>query len=673
MRVSLNWLKDYVEIDVPISKLLDDLTNIGLNVEETSEFEDDLIIDLEITSNRSDCLSHIGIAREIACLLDKRLNTPEHRFKEAEIDVSELTTVEVKEPNLCPRYTARLIRNVNIGPSPEWLVRRLEAVGLRSINNVVDITNYVLMEYGQPLHAFDFDKVEGHRIIVRCAEEGEKLTTIDHTEHKLSSQDLIIADANRPIALAGIMGGLDTEVTESTINVLLESAEFDPICIRRTARRLSLQTESSYRFERKVDPVGVELASRRATYLIQEIAGGEVAKGLIDVWNKKWKPNIIEFDTRLVKRILGIEVGVKTCEKILTQLGFETNNTKAGKFTVTVPPFRRDVYRPIDLVEEIGRVVGFDKVPSAEKISIVAQPISKEERINRVAHNVLNHCGYSEAITLTLVPPEYAHMFVDFSKEEPLKISANHRMLNNTLRTSLIPSLLQVRKLNQDVGNLESNLYEIARVFLPAKGDDNLPIEEIHLAILDQSFDLRPIKGAFELILRTLHIDKVLEFIPIPCEWFEKGKSADILLDGEKIGIVGVISNDIAKRFDLKKQVAVAEINFDKILSLPITPPRFVPLPKFPAIRRDFSILVDQHITWKMIEDAVKSLKLSEMEKVSFGEVFKGKQIPKGKKSIFFSVIFRRADRSLTHEEVDEYQERIVSILRQRYLAELRV
>ncbi len=672
MKVSIDWLRSYVDIDIPIDELTERLTHIGFNLEELITVDGDTVLDLEVTSNRPDCLGHIGIAREIATILDKPLKVPAVELSEDNsVDINNQTSVEVLSPQLCPRYTARVINNVKVGPSPDWLVKRLEALGLRSVNNIVDITNYVLLETSQPLHAFDFDKLAGKKIIVRKANNGEQFVAIDHSEHKLSPDDLIIADEQRPVALAGVMGGLNTEVTETTKNILLESAQFDPISIRRTARKLNLHSDSSYRFERKVDLVNVEYASRRAAHLICEIADGTVSAGLIDIWQNPFTPTKINFDVRQIKKVLGIDVSIGQCEKIFTSLGITIDSSDNGIFELTIPSHRSDLTRPIDLVEEIGRIVGLDKIPTSERISITTQPACPSEKIFRSTHQALNHCGYYETITVTLVEPKYSAMFTDIAESKVLKINAAQRMSNNALRCSLIPSLLMVRKTNQDAGNQSSDLYEIARVYLPRKANE-LPEEQIHLAIISSSADIRSIRGVFELMCKLTNVPEQITFEPKPMSFFLPDQSAKVLLGDKEIGIAGTINPEIQKQFELKKPVTVVEINFDRILNLPTEPPIFTPLPKFPAIRRDFSMIVDEDIKWDEIAQAIKGLNIDDLREISFGEMFRGKQIPKGKKSLFFSVLFRNPSQSLTHEQAERYQQRIIDLLEKTFDAKLR-
>jgi phenylalanyl-tRNA synthetase beta chain len=670
MKVSLNWLRDYVEINCDPDELGLRLTKAGFNLEQIVSLSGDTVLDLEVTSNRPDCLAHIGIAREIATLLEKPLRLPEPQLPQGAAGVADLATVNVRSPELCPRYTARVVRSVKIAPSPDWLVRRLEALGLRSVNNVVDVTNYVLLETGQPLHAFDYDKLAGHHIAVRPAQSGETIVAIDGSEHRLGACNLVIADADRPVAVAGVMGGLKTEVSEQTTTLLLESAQFDPLSVRRTARQLNLHSESSYRFERGVDPVGVEWASRRAAQLICELAGGTVAPGLIDVWAHAYQPQQILLPAAQIKRVLGIDIPTETVEGILSRLGFKVL-TKDGAFNVTTLSHRSDVTRPIDLIEEIGRIRGYDHVPTRGTIEIAAQRKTKREVVIAKVSEAMNQCGFYEAMTVSLVEPEAAALFIDFDPSEVLTVTDHQRRANNVLRPSLLPSLLAAARHNQNVGNVLCELYELARVYLPQPGE-TLPAQQVHLAALSTR-ELRSVRGTIEEVLSVFRRERDLRFEPVAeSKWFLPDQSARIYLGDKPLGLAGTINPQIQKQFDLRTPLAVAEINFDLLLALPLEPATYQPLPRYPAIERDLSIIVGEHIRWETIEKTIRSLKINELEAVEFGELFRGKQISAGRKSIFLTMRFRHPERSLTHDQVDAYQQQIIAALTQSCQAELR-
>ena len=461
MKISLNWLTDYVDVSIPVAELSERLKQIGLQVEEQIDTDTDIVLDLEITSNRGDCLGHLGVAREVAAVLGLEFKPPQIGELPTAGKARNLTAVEVLDPDLCPRYTARVIRGVKVGPSPAWMVERLEAVGLRSINNIVDVTNYVLMEYSQPLHCFDYDKLAENRIVVRRAAGGEQMVSIDETKCELDDSMLVIADAARPVAIAGVMGGLDTEVAEATTNVLIESAQFDPLSIRRTSRKLQLMSESNYRFERGVDPVGVDAASLRACQLILELAGGQLAEGIVDVWAEPFQPRRVALRPERCCAVLGMDVSAERQAEILDHLGLAPE-AEDGRIVCTIPSYRADLTREIDLIEEVARVEGFDKIPVADRIAHAVSAETLQTRVRRMAGEALTACGFDEAVTFTFVDRAEAELL---GAERIVAVDPLTRRTNNVLRPTLLPNLLRACKTNQDVGNAEVSLFEIAACF----------------------------------------------------------------------------------------------------------------------------------------------------------------------------------------------------------------
>jgi len=668
MKVSLNWLKDYVDIDCSVAELGDRLTNIGLNLEEVIERANDTVLDLEVTSNRPDCLGHIGVAREIAAAMATALRLPAINLVESDTRVEDLTSVEVARADLCPRYTARVIQSATIARSPDWLVNRLEAVGVRSINNVVDITNYLLLESGQPLHAFDYDKLAEHRIIVRPARYGETIVAIDHTRHELNDQNLVIADAEKAVAVAGVMGGLATEVSERTTTVLLESARFEPLSIRRTARQLNLHSESSYRFERAVDPVNVEWASRRAAGLICGLTAGSAARGVVDAWTEPFRPRRIDLSMALVRRILGIDVPRETAEDILRRLGFQPSR-RGETLTVTVPAHRADVTRPIDLVEEIGRLWGYDKIPTRQTVRIAPTRQTVREKITTTVSDALNECGFSEAMTVSLVEAKTAGLFADINPQTMLRASDQVGRADNVLRCSLLPSLLAAATLNQNAGNGRCELYELARVYLPRQ--DELPEEKLRLGMVSTR-RLRALQGAIEHVLDRLRWSDQVRFEQYEYKRFLPDQSATVMLGDRELGMAGTIDPSTQTQFNLRAPLAVAELDFDLLIELPRDPVRSRPLPRYPAIQRDLSIIIDEDIPWRTIETTIRQSGIPQLQAVEFGEMFHGKQIPAGRKSIFLTMTFRHPEHSLTHDQVDRYQDTIIDALRNKCGAVLR-
>src|SRR5262245_23493256 len=543
MIVSWNWLKQYVPLEVPVEEFERRLMLAGLNHEETKQVGDDLAIDLEVTSNRPDCLGHIGIAREAAVVFREPLNIPDPRPPCGAAKASELTKVTLSCPDLCYRYTARVIRGVKVKPSPKWLVDRLATIGIGAINNVADITDYVLMECGQPLHAFDFQKLDGREIIVREARKGERLEAINHKTYDLEPGMCVIADRTRPVALGGVMGGAATEVTPSTVDVLIEAAEFDPLSIRNTARKLALHSDSSYRFERGLDPEGVDWASRRCCELILQEAGGELVSGVIDVGRRPLERKPILLRLSQLKRILGIEIDPAEVRRILTSLGNHlpeiTYQTPGHDKIMCIPPsWRDDLVREIDLVEEIARIHGYDAIPEDVNVPMAASHRSDRDRVLTKVREVLVAAGVSEAMTISLQEPSSADAFSPWTSELPLVSSTPVLRRADQLRRSLIPSLFDARRNNEAVGNSDVQLFEIARVYLPKPG--SLPKEDLMLAIISAR-DFFEVKGILEAIVARLNPTTSIEVHDFRHDLFDPGRACELQIAGERLGYLGEV------------------------------------------------------------------------------------------------------------------------------------
>ncbi|HPS53163.1 MAG TPA: phenylalanine--tRNA ligase subunit beta, partial [Phycisphaerae bacterium] len=533
MNTSINWLKQYVDTDLSPEQLAELFTGIGLNCDGVEIQDSDAVLDLEVTSNRPDCLGHIGIARELAAATGKELRLPKVSLPAGKGNINEITSVTVEAPELCPRYTARVIKNVKIGPSPKWLTDYLTAVGIRCINNVVDITNYILMEYSQPLHSFDFDRLDGKRIIVRRARKGEKIVSIDETTCELTDEMLVIADAKKPVAIAGIMGGLNSEVTDSTRNILLESARFDPLCIRRTSRALNLMSDSNYRYERGVDPVMLDEASRRACQLICELAGGEMAEGVVDVWANPFREYTVKLRPQRTDKVLGIEIPSEKQAEILAGLGLGITKTSDGELLCTIPSFRPDLVREIDLIEEIARLWGYDKIPLRHSVTHQVRAMGSHEKIRRLVEDILAAAGYSEGIIFTFADDSETALF---GYENPIHVDTRVRKSNNALRPTILPSLLRAFKSNQDVGNTSLSLFEIASVFPPSSSQPDKPAECTELAMAT-TYDMQDVLGALQAAVARVAPQAELTVTPQDFPGLESGECAAVLLDGEKIGM----------------------------------------------------------------------------------------------------------------------------------------
>jgi phenylalanyl-tRNA synthetase beta chain len=669
MKISLNWLRDYVETDLKAEEIAEILSDLGLPCEGIEHLDDDAVIDVEVTSNRGDCLSHIGIARELAAATAGQLRLPEIHLVEMERPASEFVQVEIREPDLCRRYTGRIIEGVKVGPSPAWLVKRLEAVGLRSVNNVVDATNYTMMELGQPPHAFDYATIEGHKIIVRKAAPGERIVSIDGSQCELTPAMLVIADTRRPVAVAGIMGGLATEVGDSTTTILLEEAYFDPVCIRTTERKLALPSEASFRFERIVDLEKIDWASRRTAQLIVHLAGGRVAKGVVDAYPRKYQPRQVTMRLSRIGKLLGIEVPTETVLKILSSLYCEPR-LQDDTVTCTVPTWRSDVEREVDLIEEIARVYGYDKVPTRKRIQIEATAADPRQELARSLGTYLNGGGFYETINVDFVDPAAAEVFSAGGTLSHLGVRDVARKAGNLLRRTLLSSLLGVLKTNVNAKNLPCRIYEMADTFVPTGVADTLPKERAKLGlVIDGEFRL--LRGAVEGLVQNINHSATVEFVPAHVPWAQAG--AQVLVNGQVIGEAGVFSDVIREKFAFKDLAPCgAELDFDDLLELGSGSVKIKPIPRFPAVERDLSIVVAEPVTWTETARAVQEVAPAELEDIRFVDIYRGKGIAPGAKSVTLSLRFRDEDGTLTHETVDKYQAAILQSLKRTVGAELR-
>lgn len=658
MKISRNWLRDYIETELSAEEISEILSDLGFPCEGIEHLADDSVIDAEITSNRADCLGHIGVARELAAVLDKQLKMPVIELAESEKQVTEFTGVEIADPQLCGRYTARIIEGVKIGPSPDWMQQRLASIGIRSVNNVVDATNYAMAETAQPPHAFDYSKIAQGRITVRKAVLGEILVSIDESKCALSPDMLIIADSKGPVAIAGVMGGLNTEVTDTTTTILLEDAYFDPVCVRTTSRRLSLPSQASFRFERRVDIEMIEWASRRTAQLITQVAGGRVAKGVVDVYPQKPSPKQVTLRLGRLKKLLGIEVPRDEAMRILSALNFAPQ-LESDSLICCVPSWRNDIYREVDLIEEVARVYGYDKIPTEHKISIEVASVDGRQKMVESIGSYLSGCGFYETINVAFVDNSVAGLFTNSAAKEYLSVKDVSSRGANLLRQTLISSLLGVLKTNINAKNTPCRIYEIADTFAPS--DSALPNEKTRLSLVCDG-DLRELRGVVEGLVND--IDKTAEtsFVPAQLPWAEAG--AHIVVNGKVIGSAGIVSQKVKAKFDFKKtDPCAAELDFSEILALSSGPAKIKPIPRFPTIERDLSVIVAESVTWFDITKAVNEKSPNELEDVCFVGIFRGKSIAAGKKSVTLSLRFRDEDGTLVHETVDAFEKTIVDNL----------
>ena len=690
MNVSYKWLRDYVKTDLPPEEAARILSHVGLNVDSMEPLPDgDVRFDVEVTSNRPDCLGHIGLARELAAAIGGAVNLPDVSYAESDEACESLVRVDVAEPDLCPLYTARLIRGVKIGPSPEWLGARLDAAGIRPVNNVVDVTNFVMMECGQPLHAFDHTALAEGRIVVRRAGRGERFIAIDHSEHTLSPDRLVIADARRPVALAGVMGGADTEISDATRDVLLEAAVFDPLSIRTTARSLGMASESSYRFERRVDPRSTDWASRRACQLIALAAGGRVARG-VSVAGKFTRhggplPPLREISLRVgrIETVLGLAVAADVAARILSRLGLEVLEAGPEILRVRVPSWRPDLEREIDLVEEVARHHGYEKIPERARISVTYAPPSKAQRVREEISAVLVAAGYFEAVSFSFTSPEKAARLASAQAAGgPLALRGTPLVL----RQSVLPGLLDGLRVNQNAGDAEARLFEIATRFIPSilrsgsgaaaaakdEAGDALPQEDKMLALASWD-DFAAVKGVIEAVVERLRLGPRVRFAPAKdaCD-LDSDAAAEVLLDGSRLGVIGRATRETADLFELEQPPTVAELIYDRLVEAARLDPSYRPLPQYPAIARDLALVVDEQTPWHAVAGAIEAAGVAEVESVRPLDVYRGKQVPAGKKSLALRLVLRKPTETLTHEEADRIQAKVLASLKERVGATLR-
>jgi len=697
MIVSWNWLKQYVPLPMPVGELEERLMMSGLNHEGTEEVGGDLAIDLEVTSNRPDCLGHIGVAREVAVLWGTELTIPAAEPPEGKTPVDDLVKVRIDCPDLCYRYTARVIRGVKIGPSPKWMTRRLETLGITAINNVVDVSNYVLMECGQPLHTFDFGRLKGEEkrglfpsangdcplfsgkeIVVRRPEPGETIEAIDHRVYELAPDMCMICDARDPVAIGGVMGGAQTEISETTTDVLIEAAEFDPVSIRNTARALNLHSDSSYRFERKVDPENIDWASRRCCELILEVAGGELARGVVDVVGRpapERKPIVLRFSQ--LKRVLGIDVPAERVREILLALGLEKKPSphpsplpEGEGICVVAPSWRRDLTREIDLVEEVGRIHGYDKIPEDVGVPMVASARRREDRVQQRVREVLTACGFDEAMTISVVDEPMAAAFSPWTGAEPLRSLTPVLRGADRLRTTLVPSLLAARKTNEALSNPDIELFEIAKVYLPRR--KKLPDEQYMLG-LASGRDFLAVKGVAEAVVAALKPAARLTADEAGLALLAPEGSCRLALDGKTLGYVGTLTDDALKQFGLRQPATVAELRIEPLVEAATLVPRHEAQPPYPPVSRDLNLVVDESVRWADVARTVEANCGEFFEQLNYVDTYRDEErLGADKKSLLLSIVLRSKEGTMTNQQADELRERIVAACREEHGAELR-
>lgn len=651
---------------------------VGVPLADVLEVQDH-ILEVSLTPNRGDCLSMIGVAREVAALSGGKLHLTLPHLHEGADRVEDMVRVSVLDPDLCPRYSARFISKVQIGPSPFWLRIRLERAGVRSINNVVDVTNYVMLEYGQPLHAFDFDLLEGGEIVVKRAAEGERFVSLDEVERVLNNVTLMICDAARAVAIGGIMGGLNSEIKEGTSRVLLESAYFSPAGIRRTSTALGLQTESSYRFERGIDPEVVLAASQRAAALIAELAGGDVAQGVIDSYPTPFSRSEIRLRLPKVNALLGMNLEHKEVKGILKRLHMEVRENTGAEWVVSPPPYRSDITREIDLIEEIGRLKGYDHIPvQTPKMWIAPFRKEKEQELEKRTKDVLVGLGFYEVITYSFISPQSLEALRlppgDF-RRHPLPLLNPLVEGQSVMRTTLVPGLLETARYNLSHKTRDLKIFESREVYYPQKGE-RLPKEKRSLAGLAmgtvveegwniplQEVDFYHVKGCIEQLLAELRIPPPTFTFSDGIPYLHPNKGAAIHLNDVAVGAAGELHPELAEAFELPSGVFIFELDLPILADHSREEITFSPLPRFPSVARDVAVAVDNRISAGELAEIIKGVDNVYIETVEIFDCYQGDSIPLGRKGLAFRVRYRSPDRTLTDEEVNEFHHEVLKRL----------
>ncbi len=700
MRVPLEWLKDFVEVRETPERLADRFTMSGLEVEAIERTGSEAILELGITPNRGDCLSIVGVARELAAITGKRLRVPAVRSPRGTGKIARHARVVVRQPKRCPRYTARVVHGVTVGPSPHWMVKRLAACGIRSINNIVDATNYVMLERGQPLHAFDVRFVRGGRIEVRTAGETVSFRTLDGIDRHLEPDDLLICDGEGPVALAGIMGGENSEVRLSTTSVLLESACFEPIGVRRTARRLGLATDSSRRFERGVDPNGVAEGLGRLTELFVEIAGGKPTQDAIDKYPRRVRPKRIALAVDETNRLLGTELSAAAIRKLLARAQFgvagrrrttakgrkRSRGAVASRLSVTVPTCRPDIERPVDLVEEVGRLHGYDAIAETMPqmcMASIRRPRGSAEALR--ARTALADAGFAETVLYSFTSEERLAPFAELD-EHPIRISNPLSQEQGVMITTLLPGLLDVVRTNISRQQRDGRYFALQRVF---HYDGRARRDEEPLVVAGaltgrrcpdswdratETIDFYDAKGAVETLFEALGLlgDAIVQRGEGPA-FLHPGRFAYFLIGNERVGFVGELHPETAALWDLEQPVFLFELDFVRLAALAVARvPTYRELSRFPSVERDLALVLRERIPAVEVERAIQNSGVEIVEDVRIFDVYRGKGVPAGQKSIGVTLTFACSDRTLTDAEIDCGMERILTSVQRELGATLR-
>ena len=679
MIISLNWIKDYIELDLPLPQLIEKLNMIGLMVEDWEEKGSDVILDIETYANRPDTLGHLGVARELAAALELGIKEQKWPLTEIEQKTSDLADVRIWDDELCPRYSGMVIKGIQVGPSPEWLRKRIEAVGLKPINNVVDVTNYVLFATAHPIHAFDLAKISGRKIIIRKATDAEVLKGLEDRDISLTSEMLVIADEKKPIALAGIIGGEESSVTESTQDVFIESACFDPVSIRKTSKKTGISTDASYRFERGADISFPPQAALMAASLLTQL-GGKASKGVADVYPKPRKEKIVVLRHHRISDLLGLEIDEKFAMRTLASLGFQAEIQQRGVWQVKIPQFRVDVEREADLIEEIARFYGYDKIPaSLPPLRVLELPVDqKRERINKF-RQLLFHNGFDEVLNFSFSDPEKEARLQTGQKAIEIRNPVSSKA--SLLRTTLLGGLLENIVWNKNRGAEGIHLFEIGNVYFWQNETNR---EQLTLALAttglvgpvqwhrkSEDTDFFRIKGALESLM-TYSRYEPFSFKEEDHAFFEQEYSLAMIFKEETVGYCGLLKKNLLDSYSLKEPVWAAELNLALLFEKQPYSFEFTPVDRFPSITRDVSFISSRSVLYQDIKEVVEKLAIPYLMEFDPHDRFSGSSIPNGKISLSLRFVFRHPQRTLLAKEVDALQEKIINALVTKFKFQLR-
>jgi phenylalanyl-tRNA synthetase beta chain len=660
-------------------------TQLGMDVRDLLGLND-VILELELTPNRADCLSMVGVAREVAAVLGTQLKLPIIEAKETDENIDGKVTVDIKNPELCGRYVGRLIRNIKIGPSPVWMQQRLQAAGIRPISNIVDVTNYVLMELGQPLHAFDYDKLAGRAIIVRKAEAGEKMYSLDDVERELTSEMLIIGDAHKAVAIAGVMGGVDTEITDGTTSVLIESAYFNPPGIHRTSKKLALRSESSMRFEKGIDISGCLTAATRACQLIDEMRAGVTVKGAVDNFPAPKNNPVIKLRTDRVNLIVGTEIPVTQIKEIIVRLGFGVKND-GNDLLVEIPTRRGDIEVEIDLIEEVARLFGYNNIPTTlpEGASTEGRKTHSQVVTGEVI-DVMTRCGLTEIVTISFMNPKVFDMLnmpQDDIQRQAVTVQNPLSEEQRVLRTTTIHGILDIMSRNVSRKNKDLAFFEVGRIFTTVEGE-KLPKETLTLGAgvvgstisgwqtKAKGMDFYYLKGVLETLFDNLNINNYTILADPTNSSLHPGRTARIELGGQNIGYIGEVHPSVAENYRLSERIYCLQVNLEEVIKAAGNIKKYSQLPKYPAVERDMAIVVSTDTESVEVNRIIKDNAGSLLESINLFDVYQGGQIKEGYKSMAFALRFQASDKTLTDEEVNTIHEKIQQALKDELQAELR-